>query len=80
MCIMLTDNHCQRLVEEGIVEHLVEILKEHRDHEADMTLQHAILSALRNLAIPGKLFFSHIHKLSPVTSQSRYFWLSLLPL
>uniref|UniRef100_K1QHY6 Rap1 GTPase-GDP dissociation stimulator 1-A n=1 Tax=Magallana gigas TaxID=29159 RepID=K1QHY6_MAGGI len=48
------DNHCQRLVEEGIVEHLVEILKEHRDHEADMTLQHAILSALRNLAIPAR--------------------------
>ncbi|XP_048763708.1 rap1 GTPase-GDP dissociation stimulator 1-like isoform X2 [Ostrea edulis] len=48
------DNHCQRLVEEGIVEQLLEILKCHRDHEADMTLQHAILSALRNLAIPAR--------------------------
>lgn len=62
------------------MEQLIEILKEHRDHEADMTLQHAILSALRNLAIPGKLFYPQIHKLSQVTSQSRYFWLSLQPL
>ncbi|XP_062604562.1 rap1 GTPase-GDP dissociation stimulator 1-like [Saccostrea cucullata] len=48
------DNHCQRLVEEGIVEQLLELLKSHRDHEADMTLHHAILSALRNLAIPAR--------------------------
>ncbi|KAK3091335.1 hypothetical protein FSP39_019020 [Pinctada imbricata] len=45
------DNHCKKLVEDGIVDILVSLLQTHHDNQ-DITLQHAILSALRNLAIP----------------------------
>lgn len=42
------------LVEEGVVERLLTALKK-CDGE-HITLQHAVLSALRNLAIPGIMY------------------------
>ncbi|KAL5018526.1 hypothetical protein ScPMuIL_004248 [Solemya velum] len=47
------DVHCQRLVEEGIVDRLLVLLKPVVDKEGNVTLLHAVLSALRNLAIPA---------------------------
>ncbi|XP_005112444.1 rap1 GTPase-GDP dissociation stimulator 1 isoform X2 [Aplysia californica] len=46
------DAYCQQLVENGILEKLISILKSNIGPEASFTLQHAVLSTLRNLAIP----------------------------
>lgn len=42
------------MVDTGIVQKLLELLDRHVE-EGNVTVQHAALSALRNLAIPGKL-------------------------
>lgn len=47
------DGNCIHMVESGIVQKLLELLDRHVD-EGNVTVQHAALSALRNLAIPGK--------------------------
>ncbi|CAG2186923.1 unnamed protein product [Mytilus edulis] len=44
------DDHCRKLVEEGVLDKLLSVLK--NSDEEQITLRHAILSALRNLAIP----------------------------
>ncbi|XP_071234953.1 rap1 GTPase-GDP dissociation stimulator 1-like isoform X3 [Salvelinus alpinus] len=45
------DGNCIHMVESGIVQKLLELLDRHVD-EGNVTVQHAALSALRNLAIP----------------------------
>ena len=59
----LLDEQCKRMVSEGISSKLMTLLKP-RDssssasdivNETSPTLQHAILSCLRNLAIPGNM-------------------------
>ena len=48
---MFTDNHCMRLVRDGVTDKLLSLLKE---PEVPPTLQHAVFSALRNMGIPSK--------------------------
>ncbi|ESO89034.1 hypothetical protein LOTGIDRAFT_228970 [Lottia gigantea] len=72
-----SDEHCQLLVENGIVEHLLKLLQV-TPTDSNMTLLHAALSALRNLAIPvsnkSHLFkagvMSAVLKLSPIESMA----------
>ncbi|KAG7461900.1 hypothetical protein MATL_G00196090 [Megalops atlanticus] len=45
------DGNCIHMVDTGIVQKLLELLERHVD-EGNVTVQHAALSALRNLAIP----------------------------
>uniref|UniRef100_A0A8C7F828 Rap1 GTPase-GDP dissociation stimulator 1 n=1 Tax=Oncorhynchus kisutch TaxID=8019 RepID=A0A8C7F828_ONCKI len=45
------DGNCIQMVESGIVQKLLELLDRHVE-EGNVTVQHAALSALRNLAIP----------------------------
>ncbi|XP_061664236.1 rap1 GTPase-GDP dissociation stimulator 1 isoform X2 [Syngnathoides biaculeatus] len=45
------DGNCIHMVDTGIVQNLLELLDRHVD-EGNVTVQHAALSALRNLAIP----------------------------
>ncbi|XP_044516171.1 rap1 GTPase-GDP dissociation stimulator 1-like [Gracilinanus agilis] len=45
------DNNCVKMVQLGIVHQLLDVLEKHVE-EGDVTVQHAALSALRNLAIP----------------------------
>ncbi|KAK0140959.1 Rap1 GTPase-GDP dissociation stimulator 1 [Merluccius polli] len=45
------DGNCIHMVDIGIVQQLLELLERHVD-EGNVTVQHAALSALRNLAIP----------------------------
>lgn len=45
------DGNCIHMVETGIVQKLLELLERHVE-EGNVTVQHAALSALRNLAIP----------------------------
>lgn len=47
------DGNCIHMVDTGIVQKLLELLDRHVE-EGNVTVQHAALSALRNLAIPGK--------------------------
>ncbi|XP_015203333.1 rap1 GTPase-GDP dissociation stimulator 1 [Lepisosteus oculatus] len=46
------DGNCVRMVELGVVPHILNLLEHHVD-EGDVSVQHAALSALRNLAIPA---------------------------
>lgn len=46
------DCNCVKMLELGVVPHLLTLLERHVD-EGDMSVQHAGLSALRNLAIPA---------------------------
>ncbi|XP_033643883.1 rap1 GTPase-GDP dissociation stimulator 1-like isoform X2 [Asterias rubens] len=46
------DEHCIRLVELGVLEPLLKLLKRPEGEDLDMRLGHAVLSALKNLAIP----------------------------
>ncbi|XP_038060946.1 rap1 GTPase-GDP dissociation stimulator 1-like [Patiria miniata] len=46
------DEHCIRLVELGVLGPLLQLLKRPEGEELDMRLGHAVLSALKNLAIP----------------------------
>lgn len=47
-----TDSHCTDMVERGVMKKLIAILAKNNGCEDDMRLQHALLSALRNLVIP----------------------------
>jgi len=47
-----TDTHCIEFVKIGIMKKLIEILAQNNGPEDDVRLQHALLSALRNLVIP----------------------------
>ena len=49
----IADLHCMKMVDNGIHEHFLLLLKKHNGQEGDLRLQHAVLSALRNLAIPA---------------------------
>lgn len=50
-----SDAHCRQLVDSGMVEILLSALKSTNvgEEEANINLQHAVLSSLRNLAIPA---------------------------
>lgn len=48
-----SDGNCIHMVDTGIVQKLLELLDRHVE-EGNVTVQHAALSALRNLAIPGE--------------------------
>ncbi|KAH3747483.1 hypothetical protein DPMN_181910 [Dreissena polymorpha] len=52
------DEHCRFLVEHGVIQRLLRLLKPTYG-EAKCTLEHAALSALRNLAIPGRCTLEH---------------------
>lgn len=45
------------MVDNGIVQKLMDLLDRHVE-DGNVTVQHAALSALRNLAIPGKALFA----------------------
>lgn len=47
------------MVDNGIVQKLMDLLDRHVE-DGNVTVQHAALSALRNLAIPGKLHFASL--------------------
>lgn len=47
-----TDSHCIDMVQNGVMQKLLEILSKNNGVDDDMRLQHALLSALRNLVIP----------------------------
>uniref|UniRef100_A0A8C1EMV8 Rap1 GTPase-GDP dissociation stimulator 1 n=1 Tax=Cyprinus carpio carpio TaxID=630221 RepID=A0A8C1EMV8_CYPCA len=49
--LLLGDENCIHMVDTGIVQKLLELLDRHVE-EGNVTVQHAALSALRNLAIP----------------------------
>lgn len=46
------DEHCIQMVAAGVANKLIAILKQQCGREGDIRLQHAVLGALRNLAIP----------------------------
>ncbi|KAK7086367.1 Rap1 GTPase-GDP dissociation stimulator 1 [Halocaridina rubra] len=46
-----SDAHCIHMVQSGIAEKLLKVLSSHNNGEGDIRLQHALLSALRNLSI-----------------------------
>lgn len=52
--VLYVDGNCIHMVDTGIVQKLLELLDRHVE-EGNVTVQHAALSALRNLAIPGEL-------------------------
>lgn len=49
------DGNCIHMVDNGIVQKLMDLLDRHVE-DGNVTVQHAALSALRNLAIPGMQF------------------------
>ncbi len=49
--LRLVDHHCIQLVKEGVTEKLLCLLKQ---PDIPPTLQHAVFSALRNMAIPSE--------------------------
>lgn len=51
--LFYSDGNCIHMVDNGIVEKLMDLLDRHVE-DGNVTVQHAALSALRNLAIPGK--------------------------
>lgn len=50
--MFLSDSNCVKMLDLGVVPHILTLLEQHVD-EGDVSVQHAGLSALRNLAIPG---------------------------
>lgn len=54
MLLFCSDGNCIHMVDNGIVEKLMDLLDRHVE-DGNVTVQHAALSALRNLAIPGKV-------------------------
>ncbi|XP_020555400.1 rap1 GTPase-GDP dissociation stimulator 1-like isoform X3 [Oryzias latipes] len=50
--LLLGDSNCVKMLELGVVPHILALLEKHVD-EGDVSVQHAGLSALRNLAIPA---------------------------
>ncbi|PVD39459.1 hypothetical protein C0Q70_02090 [Pomacea canaliculata] len=53
LSLLVGDAHCKQLVDVGIVEALLSGLAAGDGAEPSFTLQHAVLSSLRNLAIPA---------------------------
>lgn len=53
--VFLSDSNCVKMLDLGVVPHILTLLEQHVD-EGDVSVQHAGLSALRNLAIPGTGF------------------------
>lgn len=51
--IARTDGHCIELEKNGMADELLNLLDKHPVKDGNATLHHAILSALRNLAIPA---------------------------
>ena len=51
--LAISDDHCKFLLEQGVVERLLTLIKPVYG-QTKCTLEHAALSALRNLAIPGR--------------------------
>ncbi|CAH0387037.1 unnamed protein product [Bemisia tabaci] len=49
-----TDNHCAQIVAAGVGKKLISILSKNNTPSGDIRLQHALLSALRNLSIPAQ--------------------------
>lgn len=49
---LVSDSNCVKMLDLGVVPHILTMLEQHVD-EGDVSVQHAGLSALRNLAIPG---------------------------
>ncbi len=47
-----TDDHCIELVKSDILKKLINILKNNSSTDADVKLQHALLSSLKNLIMP----------------------------
>lgn len=47
------------MLADGVVEQLKVLLEKHSGKDGDIRMQHAVLSALRNLAIPGKVYSTH---------------------
>lgn len=50
--VFLSDSNCVKMLDLGVVPHILTLLEQHVN-EGDVSVQHAGLSALRNLAIPG---------------------------
>lgn len=48
------DSHCIEMVKQGIDKQLISLLSRNNTDKGDMKLQHALLSALRNLVIPDQ--------------------------
>ncbi|KAG8191884.1 hypothetical protein JTE90_019819 [Oedothorax gibbosus] len=48
------DSHCIQMLADGVVEQLKILLQKHSGKDGDIRMQHAVLSALRNLAIPAQ--------------------------
>lgn len=48
-----TDKHCIQMVQLGVSKKLLTLVSKNNTSAADIRLQHALLSALRNLVIPG---------------------------
>ncbi|XP_065205375.1 GTPase-GDP dissociation stimulator vimar [Planococcus citri] len=48
------DDHCIEMVKQGISKKLLDMLSKNNTDKGDMKLQHALLSALRNLVIPDQ--------------------------
>ncbi|CAL1295263.1 unnamed protein product [Larinioides sclopetarius] len=48
------DSHCIQMLADGVVEQLRTLLEKHSGKDGDIRMQHAVLSALRNLAIPAQ--------------------------
>ncbi|XP_076361234.1 rap1 GTPase-GDP dissociation stimulator 1-B-like isoform X3 [Tachypleus tridentatus] len=46
------DEHCIQMMKDHVPKDLIELLKKHCGKDGDIRLQHAVLSALKNLAIP----------------------------
>ncbi|KAG8228784.1 hypothetical protein J437_LFUL006663 [Ladona fulva] len=47
-----TDKHCIQMVQQGVCKKLLNLVEKNNTSAGDIRLQHALLSALRNLAIP----------------------------
>lgn len=48
-----TDMHCIQMVNQGVSQKLLKLLEQNNSSDSKIRLQHALLSALRNLVIPG---------------------------
>ncbi|KAK7873277.1 hypothetical protein R5R35_011343 [Gryllus longicercus] len=49
-----TDKHCIQMVEAGVSKKLLALVEKNNSPDGDIRLQHALLSAIRNLVIPGQ--------------------------
>lgn len=47
------DEHCVQMVQDGVAKLLLDLLKDQTGSDGDIRLQHALLAALRNLALPA---------------------------